>query len=124
MENLRFCMEDKDKRNAPRDREPAPRDQQVARLEASLAAHRRTEEQLRQLSRVFVDAADPIIIEDLTGTIIELNEEAARAYGWKRDELLGHPIKTLVPPERHAQADELLVRCKRGEAVRNVEGVR
>jgi methyl-accepting chemotaxis protein len=74
--------------------------------------------------RVFMDAADPIVIEDLSGVVIDLNVEAERSYGWSRAELIGQPIKRLVPTERHAQADELLRDCLDGGQVRNVEGVR
>ena len=74
-------------------------------------------------SKVFIDGADPILIEDLKGNIIDLNKEAERAYGWTREELLGKPIKTIVPAKRHQQADELLKRCKQEDEVRNVEGL-
>ena len=71
-----------------------------------------------------MDAADPILIEDLDGTVVEMNDEAERSYGWTREELVGTPIKTIVPPDRHDQADDLLRRCKAGDDVRNVEGLR
>jgi len=83
-----------------------------------------TEEQLRRMSKVFMDAADPILIEDLNGVVIDMNAEAELSYGWSRDELIGKPIKTIVPPDRHGQADELLERCKAGDDVRNIEGLR
>ena len=76
------------------------------------------------MSRVFQDAADPIIIEDLNGRVVEMNEETVRAYGWSREELLGQSSKTIVPPEQHRQIDELLLRCREGGAVRNVESLR
>ncbi len=75
-------------------------------------------------SKVFMDASDPIIIEDLDGNIIDLNFEAERSYKFAREDLIGKSIKTLVPPHYHTQAEELLHRCKRGEEVRNIEGVR
>jgi hypothetical protein len=40
--------------------------------------------------------------EDLEEHVIDMNHEAGRAYGWQRDELLGQPIHTIVPEERHA----------------------
>lgn len=89
-----------------------------------ITQRKEAEEELRLMSKVFKDASDPIIIEDLDGRIIDLNLEAERIYGWTRNELLGQPIKTLVPPQRHKQADELLEQCKQGEIVRNREGVR
>ena len=85
---------------------------------------KRTRESLTRLAKVFMDAADPIIIEDVFGRIVELNSEAELAYGYTRDELLGESIKTIVPPEQHEQADQLLQRCRQPEQVRNVEGVR
>ena len=89
-----------------------------------ITERKQAEAKIRRLSKVFMDGADPIIIEDLAGKVIDLNDEAVRVYGWSRLELLGKPIKTIVPPERHAQADELLQRCRHQEDVRNVEGLR
>ena len=84
---------------------------------------KRIETELRRMSKVFQDGADPIIIEDLSGRVMEMNAEAERAYGWSREELVGQPIKTIMPPERHQQADELRDRCGRGEDIRNVESL-
>lgn len=82
------------------------------------------EADLRQMSKVFVDSVDPIIIEDLDGMVVDMNLAAERLYGWKRSELVRQPIKVIVPESRHGQAEEMLAQCKRGEEVRDVEGVR
>ena len=79
---------------------------------------------LRWMTRVFMDSADPILIEDLDGYVIDMNHEAERAYGWTRERLIGKPILVIVPVERHEQAMDLLRRCKAGEDVRNVDGQR
>ncbi len=89
-----------------------------------IAGLKRTEEQLRRMSKVFMDGADPIIIEDLSGTIIEVNAEAERVYQWSRDELIGQNIAVLVPSEKEKQAKSYRRRCKNAEHVRNVESVR
>ena len=47
----------------------------VTKLENEIAARRSAQSRLLQLSRVFRDAADAIIIEDLSGTIVEMNRE-------------------------------------------------
>lgn len=73
---------------------------------------------------LFVNAADPIIVKDLEGRVIDLNEEAERVYGWTKEELLGQPITVTFPHEVHEQVDELLRRCRRGEEIRNVKGLR
>ena len=77
-----------------------------------------------RLDTLFRDSTDPILIEDLDGVVLDLNDEAYRIYGYSREELTGSPIKMIVPRDRYAQADDLLVRCRAGEIVRDVEGVR
>jgi PAS domain S-box-containing protein len=89
-----------------------------------LEQDRRKDEQLNRHLKVFHDATDPIVIADLEGRMIEINNEAVREYGYSRDELLGESIKTLVPPDRHLEMDELLERCRAGEKVRSVEATR
>jgi PAS domain S-box-containing protein len=96
----------------------------VASSLRDITERKQTEDNLRMLSKVFMDATDPIMIEDLDGRVVNMNQEAERAYGWTREELLRQPIRTIVPEDRHRQADELLARCKRGGDVRNVEGLR
>ncbi|MBC8157765.1 MAG: PAS domain S-box protein, partial [Alphaproteobacteria bacterium] len=93
-------------------------------LEIEMEQRAIAETEVRRMSKVFMDAADPILIEDLDGTIVEMNEEAESAYGWSRDELIGYSITKIVPPERHEQAIGLLGKCVAGEETRNIEGVR
>ncbi|MDY6990890.1 MAG: PAS domain S-box protein [Thermodesulfobacteriota bacterium] len=79
---------------------------------------------LALMQKVFIYGNDPIVIEDLSGNIINANHEAERCYGWSREELIGKPVKMMVPPDRHRQADELLSICREGKCVRNVEAMR
>jgi two-component system CheB/CheR fusion protein len=85
---------------------------------------KRAEAELRRMSKVFMDGADPIIIEDLGGRIMDVNNEALAAYGWSREELIGQPSSVLMPPEHIQQWNELRERCRNLEHVRNVETVR
>ena len=96
----------------------------IATIAKDISAQKRAEEKLQRMSKVFMDAIDSILIEDLDGLVIDMNQEVERSYGWTREDLIGRPIKTIVPPKRHSQADELLSRCKAGEEVRNIEGLR
>jgi two-component system CheB/CheR fusion protein len=73
------------------------RQQAMEQLEASMAERQRAEEQVRWLYRVFMQAPAPLIVEDTNGTIVELNVAAERLYGWRREELLGQLMHTLVP---------------------------
>jgi PAS domain S-box-containing protein len=96
----------------------------VTSLENKMLSRSELENQLRQWSRVFMDAADPIIIENLSGIIIDMNREAEKEYGWQRHELIGKSVRSLIPPKQYSWADRLRERCRRGEEVRNWEGIR
>ena len=93
-------------------------------LEVEMEQRAIAETEVRRMSKVFMDAADPIIIEDLSGIVVDMNAEAERSYGWSRDELIGQSITKIVPTERHHQALDLLDRSVAGEEVRNIEGLR
>ncbi len=79
---------------------------------------------LRMMSKVYVDAADPIIIEDLHGKITDANAEAERVFGWTRNELIGKDITFLIPEDEAGRARELRSRCLEKGGLRNVETVK
>ncbi len=85
---------------------------------------KRSHEELRKLSKVYQDATDPIIIEDLHGIILAVNPEAERAYGWTANELIGQSSMKLIPPEWQALAQELRAQCHQGQVVRNISACR
>ena len=96
----------------------------VTDLEKKVADCKNIQTELNKLSRVFRDAADAILIEDLSGTIVEMNREAEQCYGWSREELIGKSVKTLLLPDRYDYAWQLRKQCLDGHEVRNWEGFR
>jgi two-component system CheB/CheR fusion protein len=86
-----------------------------------ISALKRAESNFRLMSKVFVDGADPIVIEDLDGQITDANAEAQRVYGWSREELVGKSIDVLIPPPEQLRAHELRERCLEKGGLRNVE---
>jgi PAS domain S-box-containing protein len=81
------------------------------------------QDQLRRLSKVFMDSADPIVVADLDGRIADSNAEAERLYGWRREELARRSLLSLAPRSRQDQWGDLLARCRQGAWIRNVETV-
>jgi len=96
----------------------------VTQLEKEIADCKNIQTELHVLSRVFRNAADSILIEDLSGTIVEMNREAEQCYGWTREELIGKSVKTLLLPDRYDYAWQLRKQCLDGHEVRNWEGFR
>ncbi|WP_321493970.1 PAS domain S-box protein [uncultured Desulfobacter sp.] len=89
-----------------------------------ITEQKEAERGLRLMLRVFEDGADPIIITDLEGIILELNEEAVSTYGYSREELIGKEIWVLVSKEADLREKALFRRCINGEILKNIEGER
>jgi PAS domain S-box-containing protein len=81
------------------------------------------QQQLRLSSDLF-NEFDPILIQDLSGRIIDMNQSAEQTLGWTRDELLGRESTVLIPDELRSEMATLLRRCRRSGRVRDVETVR
>ena len=96
----------------------------IEALKGEMQVRQAAQRQLRRMSRVFMDATDPIIIEDLSGKIVDMNRQAEKAYGWRRGELIGKPITTLVPEELWSESEALRRRCRSGEEIHQKEWIR
>lgn len=90
-------------------------------LQEEIAERKLAENEIRKLSKVFLDGRNPSFIEDLNGKVLELNDEAVNVYGFSREELVGKSFKLLVPDGNQEKVDELIKRCIAGELVRDVE---
>jgi len=82
---------------------------------------KRVETQLRLMTKVFMDSADPIVIRDLQGHVLDVNHEFQRVFGWRRDELIGGRTIHLVVDECQEAMEDIYRRRLGGETVRNVE---
>ena len=67
---------------------------------------------------------DAIIGKDLNGIILSWNKGAERLYGYRAQEVVGHPISLLIPPELSDDLPGILSRLQRGERITQHETVR
>jgi PAS domain S-box-containing protein len=72
-----------------------------------------------------VDSAeDAILSKDLNGILQSCNASAERLFGYTADELVGQPVRMLIPHDRQWEEDDILARLRRGERVEHFETVR
>jgi PAS domain S-box-containing protein len=76
------------------------------------------------LTAIVQSSEDAIISADLSGNVTSWNRAAEQLYGYTAGEVLGQPIKRIIPRERHAEEDDVLRRVFAGEFVPTFETVR
>lgn len=96
---------------------------EIEKLEAEVLVREKAEKEASERRQVYMDAADPIIISDLSDNIVDANPEALRNFGYPIQDIISQPIKLLVPDNYHAGMDALLNKVKSGYEIRNEESV-
>jgi len=76
------------------------------------------------LAAIVDSAEDAIIAKDLDGVIQSCNAASQRLFGYSAEELVGRPVRVLIPPERQSEEDEILARLRKGERIEHFETVR
>jgi PAS domain S-box-containing protein len=96
--------------------------------------NRGAREQLDQLQRLHAAAQhfsaivesseDAILSKDLDGVVLSWNGAAEKLFGYTADEIIGRPIRIIIPHDRQAEEDAVLAAVRRGETVDHFETVR
>ena len=76
------------------------------------------------LAAIVDSADDAILSKDLNGVIQSCNAAAERLFGYSSGELVGQPVRMLIPPERQSEEDHILERVRSGKRVNHFETVR
>jgi PAS domain S-box-containing protein len=76
------------------------------------------------LASIVDSSDDAIISKTLDGVITTWNQAAERIYGYAADEIIGHSVSLLMPPDRASEMVEILDRIRIGERVGHYETTR
>jgi PAS domain S-box-containing protein len=96
-----------------------------ARLDSHTPATARSLEEVRAyLAAVVESSDDAILTKNLDGIIQSANAAMERLFGYTEAELIGQPVRILIPPDRQAEEDDILARVRRGERMDHFETVR
>jgi len=77
-----------------------------------------------RLAAIVASSDDAIISKTLEGEVLTWNAGAERLFGYKESEVVGKSILLIIPPERHHEERDLLLRLRRGESIKHFETVR
>ena len=76
------------------------------------------------LAAIVESSGDAIISRDLQGIVASWNPAAERIFGYSAQEMIGHSIDILIPPERHVDVALIPERIRQGKPICDFETVR
>ena len=85
---------------------------------------RDSEARYRQIAAIVESSEDAVLTKDLNGIVTSWNQGAKRLFGYSAEEMIGRPILTLIPADRHDEETDILSRIRRGERVEHYETIR
>lgn len=89
-----------------------------------ITARNMGEEASRRLAAIIESSDDAIITKDLNGIITSWNTAAERLFGYRPEEIIGKPVTTLIPLDRHHEEPHILGRIRQGDRIDHYETVR
>ena len=96
----------------------------LARQAADLIERNQAELTNQRLAAIVDSSHDAIVSMDLKSIITTWNRGAERLFGYTAEDMIGKPITTLIPLDRHSEEPGILEHIRHGESIEHYETVR
>ncbi len=89
-----------------------------------ISERKHDDEVAQRLGAIVESSDDAIVGKNLDGIVMSWNRGAEELFGYSATEMIGRPIATLLPADRHDEEPKILERLRRGERIDHYETVR
>ena len=96
----------------------------TSRIIRDISAQRTLERDTLRLAAIVNSSEDAIVSKDLNGIVQTWNRAAERVFGYAAEEIIGRPIRLIIPQDRQTEEDKVLATIRAGGAVEHFETVR
>ncbi|HVP63758.1 MAG TPA: PAS domain S-box protein [candidate division Zixibacteria bacterium] len=93
----------------------------TSKIAREISERRRADTEHAMLAAIVESSEDAIISKNLDGIIMSWNSSAERLFGYKPEEIIGHSVMRLIPPELHYEEPEIIAKLRRGERIQHFE---
>ena len=94
------------------------------RVKSAVEEVRQAADASAHLAAIVNSSSDAIVSKTLEGIVRSWNDGARRVFGYTADEMIGQPIRRLIPTDIQVEEDYILARIRAGERVEHYETVR
>ncbi|MBL1173559.1 PAS domain S-box protein [Pantanalinema sp. GBBB05] len=96
----------------------------VTAILRDISDRKQAEASMSQLAAIVESSEDAIISETLDGTVISWNASAERLFGYAADDIIGQPVRAIIPADHWGEKQQMLQQLQRGERIYHHETVR
>jgi PAS domain S-box-containing protein len=96
----------------------------TSKVAQDISDRRPNEEALRRLASIVDCSDDAIVSKNLDGIVTTWNKSARRMFGYEPHEMIGESILRIIPPELHAEEEEILRQLRAGQRIDHFETTR
>ncbi|NDP41024.1 MAG: PAS domain S-box protein [Rhodoferax sp.] len=96
----------------------------VSKIARDITQRVKLETAARLSDAILNSTDDAVVSKSLNGIVTSWNQAATKIFGYTAQEMIGHSIEVLLPPDRKGEEQFILERIRSGEVIDHFETVR